>query len=182
MAIMSHRDVFAPVVELNKFAAALHRRRLGRRIVLTSGCFDVLHVGHVRYLRQARRLGDLLVVGINSDDSVRTLKGPERPINSMADRAEILAALSCVDLVTIFSELTPHRLIELTRPDVFVKGGDYRLEDLPERELVEALGGRVVIVDHVRGASTTSLIGTIRNRAHAPRGRHAPGAGTARES
>jgi D-beta-D-heptose 7-phosphate kinase/D-beta-D-heptose 1-phosphate adenosyltransferase len=138
-------------------------RRRGRRVVFTNGCFDLLHRGHVTYLSRAKALGDVLVVGVNSDDSVRALKGAERPINALEDRMEVLAALSCVDLVIPFAERTPERLIEQVRPDVFVKGGDYTLEMLPEAPLVERLGGEVRILSYVDDRSTTGLIDRIRN-------------------
>lgn len=139
-----------------------HAEAHGCRVVLTNGCFDVLHLGHVSYLQQARRLGEILVVGVNSDRSVRQLKGAGRPLNPSADRAGVLSALSCVDCVVVFDELTPRRLIEAVRPDVYVKGGDYTLEELSERELVESLGGRVAVLGYVPDRSTTSLISRIR--------------------
>lgn len=142
--------------------AVAARRRLGERIVLTNGCFDVLHRGHVAYLQQARNLGDALIVGVNSDDSIRRLKGPERPINHVDDRLNVLAALSCVDHLVVFNEDTPHALIQALQPDVFVKGGDYTRETLPEAELVEQLGGVVKILPFLDGRSTTKLISKIR--------------------
>ncbi len=137
-------------------------RRAGRRIVFTNGCFDILHRGHIAYLNRAKALGDILIVGLNSDRSVRKLKGPERPINSLEDRAQILAALSCVDHIVPFDGDTPHELIRLTRPDVFVKGGDYTRETLPEASLVDELGGRVEILPYLENYSTTSVIEKIR--------------------
>jgi rfaE bifunctional protein nucleotidyltransferase chain/domain len=128
------------------------------RVVLTNGCFDILHIGHVRYLRQARSLGDVLIVGLNSDDSVRRLKGDGRPINPAHERAEVLTALAVVDEVIIFDELTPERLITSVRPDVYVKGGDYAGRTLPEQALVESLGGRVEVLDHIAGHSTSDII------------------------
>src|SRR5437763_11670845 len=119
-------------------------RSAGNKIVATNGCFDLLHVGHVRYLQAARALGDLLVVGINADTSVRRLKGPARPLVPEAERAELLAALECVDHVVSFEEDTPEALIADVRPHVHVKGGDYRPEDLPEASLVRELGGEVI--------------------------------------
>jgi rfaE bifunctional protein nucleotidyltransferase chain/domain len=138
------------------------QRARGRKVVLTNGCFDVLHLGHVTYLQQARQLGHVLVVGLNSDESIRALKGPDRPVNTAADRAAVLAALSCVDRVELFDDLTPHRLIETVRPDVYAKGVDYLAESLPERDLVRALGGRVAILEHLAGRSTTAVIARIR--------------------
>jgi len=136
-------------------------RATGRTIVLTNGCFDVLHVGHTTYLRQARQLGGALLVGVNSDDSVRRLKGPPRPLNRAEDRVAVLEALACVDGAVVFPEPTPHRLIATVRPDIYVKGGDYRLEDLPERTLVESYGGRVEVLDFVTGHSTSALLGRL---------------------
>ena len=133
-------------------------RARGRRIVLAGGCFDILHLGHVSYLQEARALGDTLVVGLNSDESVRRLKGPQRPINPVWARAAVLASLSCVDRVVVFDELTPHNLINIVRPEVYAKGGDYTRQTLPEWDLVESLGGRVAILSHVPGYSTTDLI------------------------
>jgi len=137
----------------------------GTRVVFTNGCFDILHVGHVRYLREARARGDLLVIGMNSDRSVRRLKGAGRPLVRERERAEVLAALEMVDYVTIFDEDTPAELIAELRPDILVKGGDYRTEEVVGREIVEASGGRVVIVPLVRGQSTTGLIRRIRGAA-----------------
>lgn len=146
-------------------AVVERHRAAGRRVVFTNGCFDVLHVGHVRCLEQARRCGDVLVVGVNSDDSVRRLKGPERPIVPEHERAALLAALRPVDLVAIFEEDRPLSLLEAVRPDVYVKGGDYTPEMLEETPLVEALGGRVVTLDYLADHSSTELITRIRGRA-----------------
>ena len=148
---------------LSAFAAAL--RAHGQRIVFTNGCFDILHVGHVRYLGAARALGDCLVVGLNSDASVRRLKGPERPVNEEADRAEVLDALRAVDYVTIFDEPTAAELIEIIRPDVYVKGGDYTIATLPEAEIVRGYGGRVEFIDLVPERSTTQVIEKLRGTA-----------------
>lgn len=133
--------------------------RQGKRLVFTNGVFDILHAGHVCLLEEARRLGDLLVVGINSDESVRSLgKGANRPINGEDDRALVLSALRCVDAVILFHEQSPELLIEKLRPDVHVKGGDYREEDLPEAKIVRGYGGEVVILPLLEGRSTTSLL------------------------
>lgn len=148
---------------LSAFAAAL--RAHGQRIVFTNGCFDILHVGHVRYLGAARALGDCLVVGLNSDASVRRLKGLERPVNEEADRAEVLDALRAVDYVTIFDEPTAAELIEIIRPDVYVKGGDYTIATLPEAEIVRGYGGRVEFIDLVPERSTTRVIEKLRGTA-----------------
>jgi len=137
-------------------------RAAGRRIVLTNGCFDVLHRGHTTYLAQAARLGDVLVVALNGDASVRRLKGPERPINCAPDRAGVLAALSCVDHVTVFDTDTPIPLLERLRPDVYVKGGDYTPEMLEEAAVVRAYGGEVRIVDYVPAQSTSAVVARIR--------------------
>lgn len=133
-------------------------RSAGARVVFTNGVFDLLHVGHVRYLAQARALGDALIVAINSDRTVRELKGPDRPIFDQAERAEILAALKYVDYVTIFDDISPRSVIAMLLPDVLVKGGDYQLDQIHGREEVEAAGGRVISLPFVDGASTTSLI------------------------
>jgi len=140
-------------------------RRRSQRIVLTNGCFDILHRGHITYLRQARALGDVLIVGLNTDESIRRLKGPERPINTLEDRAQVLAALNCVDHVVAFDEDAPHRLVRAVRPNVFVKGGDYTRDRLPEAALVEELGGRIEILPLVRERSTTGIISRIRSKA-----------------
>lgn len=152
------------VVPDHDTAAALAQgyRADGRAIVFTNGCFDILHRGHVAYLNQAKALGDVLIVGLNSDESVRRLKGRERPINRLEDRAQVLAALSCVDHIVPFEEDTPVALIERIRPDVYVKGGDYAAEMLPEREVVERIGGRVQILGYVHDASTSGIIEQIR--------------------
>ncbi len=139
-------------------------RAAGRRIVLTNGCFDVLHRGHTTYLSQAAQLGDVLVVAVNSDQSVRRLKGPERPINSAADRAGVLAALSCVSYVTVFETDTPVPLLERLRPDVYAKGGDYTPDQLVEAEVVRGYGGEVRILDYVPSQSTSEVVGRIRSR------------------
>jgi rfaE bifunctional protein nucleotidyltransferase chain/domain len=138
-------------------------RAEGRRLVFTNGCFDVLHVGHVRYLTAARALGDSLVVAINSDRTVRELKGAGRPVMREAERAEMLAALRVVDYVTVFDQVSPRALISDVLPDVLVKGGDYALDEIHGREEVEAAGGRVVSLPFVEGASTTSILERIKN-------------------
>ena len=133
-------------------------RAAGVRLVFTNGVFDLLHVGHVRYLTEARALGDALVVAINSDRTVRELKGPDRPVFDQAERAEILAALKVVDYVIVFDDVSPRKLIATLLPDVLVKGGDYQLDEIHGREEVEAAGGKVVSLPFVPGASTTALI------------------------
>ena len=137
-------------------------RQQGHRIVFTNGCFDILHRGHIAYLNQAKALGDLLIVGVNSDQSVRQLKGSERPINALDDRIQVLTALSCIDYMIAFDENTPLHIIQAIRPDVYVKGGDYTRETLPEAPIVEALGGVVEILPYLPEHSTTSMIQRIR--------------------
>ena len=145
-------------------------RKEGRRIVFTNGCFDILHRGHVTCLSRAKALGDVLVVGVNGDAGVRALKGPERPINPLEDRTQVLSALSCVDHIVPFDEPTPAELLRLIRPDVFVKGGDYSEESLPEAALVKRLGGRVELLPYLDGRSTTGIIERVRGgEAEAPR-------------
>jgi D-beta-D-heptose 7-phosphate kinase/D-beta-D-heptose 1-phosphate adenosyltransferase len=139
-------------------------KKKGKRIVFTNGCFDLLHVGHVRYLEAARALGDILIIGINSDRSVRGLKGSLRPILPLEERAEILSGLGCVDYVTVFDEPTPLELITLLRPHILVKGGDWTKEDVVGRDVVEDSGGEVVIIPFVPGSSTTNIIETILKR------------------
>lgn len=146
-------------------------QRSGERIVFTNGCFDVLHRGHTSYLRQARELGDVLVVAVNSDSSVRRLKGPDRPINSAVDRANVVADLAFVDYVTVFDADTPRTLIERFRPDVYAKGGDYTPEMLQETAIVRELGGEVVTLDYVKDHSTTELIDRMRTAADSAAGR-----------
>jgi len=137
-------------------------RAAGDSIVFTNGVYDLLHRGHVEYLEEARALGDRLVVGVNSDASVRRLKGPERPILSQEDRASLVAALACVDLVVLFEDDTPLRLIEAVAPDVLCKGGDYALDQIVGREFVESRGGRVERIALREGLSTSALVERIR--------------------
>ena len=139
-------------------------KRKGKRIVFTNGCFDLLHIGHIRYLEEAKTLGDVLIIGVNSDSSVRKLKGPDRPILPEEERAEILSSLECVDYITTFDELDPINLITSLQPDVLVKGGDWTKEQTVGRNVVERTGGEVVILPFVQGASTTNLIETILKR------------------
>jgi D-beta-D-heptose 7-phosphate kinase/D-beta-D-heptose 1-phosphate adenosyltransferase len=146
--------------ELRRERARL--RAAGRRLVMTNGCFDVLHVGHVRYLAEAHRLGDALLVAINSDAAVRELKGAGRPVVNEQERAEVLAALAAVTYVTVFDELSPRSLIRELLPDVLVKGGDYTLDEIHGREEVEAAGGRVLALPYVEGASTSRLLERIK--------------------
>jgi rfaE bifunctional protein nucleotidyltransferase chain/domain len=136
-------------------------RELGKKLVFTNGCFDILHIGHVRYLSHARALGDALAVGVNSDRSVRELKGDLRPITPELERAEILAALACVDYVFIFDDLTPERVIDAIVPDMLVKGADWKIGDIIGRETVERAGGVVCNIPLVEGSSTTEIIRRI---------------------
>ncbi len=145
-------------------AWAVAERAAGRRIVFTNGVFDLIHPGHVRYLTEARALGDLLIIGVNSDRSVYAIKGPERPINAEQDRAEVLLALACVDAAVVFDEDTPHAIISRIQPDVLVKGADWNLENIVGRDIVEARGGRVVRIEISPGHSTSSLIDRVRAR------------------
>ncbi|CUQ66445.1 D-glycero-beta-D-manno-heptose 1-phosphate adenylyltransferase [Candidatus Nitrospira inopinata] len=155
------------VLTVAQLTPILERARADRkRIVFTNGCFDLMHVGHVRYLQQAKTLGDLLVVGVNSDDSVRSLnKGPDRPVVPDVQRAEVLAALECVDYVVIFSEPDPRRVIADVQPDVLVKGGDWSIDRIVGREIVEAGGGIVKTIPLVPDVSTTALLRRIRSTA-----------------
>ena len=139
-------------------------RRRGRRIVLANGCFDLIHVGHVRYLRDSAASGNLLVVALNSDASVRALKGPGRPLLPQAERAEILAAFECVDHITIFRERNVERILRALRPDIHAKGSDYSLESVPERDTVKACGGKNVIAGGPKVRSTRDIIAQIAAR------------------
>ena len=145
-------------------AVVSQHRSLGQRIVFTNGCFDILHSGHVTCLEQARSLGDILIVGVNSDESIRQLKGPTRPINALSDRLTVLAALGCVDYVVPFGDLSPRELIRQIRPDIYTKGGDYTRQSLPETPLIEELSGEVVILPYISNRSTTHLIEKIKTQ------------------
>ncbi len=134
-----------------------------KKVVFTNGCFDLLHYGHIQYLKKAKALGDILVVGLNSDSSVKKLKGTGRPLVPEKERAEILSALEFVDYVTIFSEETPANLIRQVKPDILVKGGDYSLDEIVGRDFVQSCGGKVVTIPLVKGKSTTGLIRKIKN-------------------
>lgn len=140
---------------------AKNLKAAGKTTVFTNGCFDILHAGHVRYLAGARALGDCLIVGLNSDQSVRILKGPTRPINSQDDRAEVLAALAAVDYIVIFEEATAENLVADIKPDIYAKGGDYTVEKLPESQIAAAYGGRTVLVPEVPGRSSSNIIKKI---------------------
>lgn len=152
-------DSFAPILERNRLVARVAiERRNEAKIVLANGCFDLFHVGHIRYLAGAKAIGDILIVGINSDDQVRKLKGSNRPYMPEKERAEIISALKFVDYVTIFSEPTVEELIRAIRPDFHAKGTDYTTETVPEREIVKEYGGRVAIVGDPKDHSSTELI------------------------
>lgn len=158
---MSNQKIY----HLSELASILQQAKSdGNVVVTTNGCFDVLHLGHLRYLQAARQLGDLLVVAINSDSSVRQLKGENRPLVPEEERAEMLAGLGCVDYVVIFPELTPISLLSELKPSIHVKGGDYKLEQLIEKDVVEANGGKVIVGLNVPGKSTTNLIEVICER------------------
>ena len=149
------------IVSNQELVSIIDTSRKFKKIVFTNGCFDILHIGHVKYLQQAKSLGDILIVGVNSDASVRKLKGEFRPIMSEKERAEVIAALECVDYVVIFPELTPKNLIRIVKPDIHVKGGDWKAKQIPETNLVQSYGGKVVIVDEVEGYSTSEIIRKI---------------------
>ncbi len=136
-------------------------KQSGRQIVFTNGCFDIIHAGHVRYLTAAKNFGDVLIVGLNTDESVRRLKGDSRPINNQDDRAEVLLGLKAVDHVIFFGEATAENLIAEVKPNVYVKGGDYTLDTLPEAKIVQRYGGRVELVNLVAGRSTTNIVQKI---------------------
>jgi D-beta-D-heptose 7-phosphate kinase/D-beta-D-heptose 1-phosphate adenosyltransferase len=160
-------EKLAPNRERLAARCSLYRHH-GKRVVLTNGCFDILHSGHVAYLNQAKALGDILIVGVNSDESVRRLKGPRRPINRIVDRVQVLSALSSIDHLIVFDENTPAALIESLRPHVFVKGGDYTRSKIPEAAAVERSGGEVRILPFVENRSTTNIIKRIADLASAP--------------
>lgn len=154
------------ILTTSALAAALNARRARKeRIVFTNGCFDLLHVGHTRYLQEARTLGDCLIVGLNSDASVRAIKPNGRPLVPQAQRAEVLAALACVDHVVIFEEPDPRNLIAAVQPDILVKGGDWPIEQIVGREIVQARGGTVVTIPLVPDVSTTTLVQRIKSSA-----------------
>lgn len=160
-APVNFREKIIPWDKLAAWRAAVRQR--GRKLVVTNGCFDFLHVGHVTYLETARGFADALLVGLNSDASVRELKGPGRPVNSEGDRAAVLAALASVDAVCVFTDKTAARFLAAAQPDVYVKGGDYTLETLEqeERRIVEQAGGRIVVIPFLPGKSTTALLKKI---------------------
>jgi D-beta-D-heptose 7-phosphate kinase/D-beta-D-heptose 1-phosphate adenosyltransferase len=154
------------VVPLNKVifnrrklvAAVKALKKSGKKIVFTNGCYDLLHAGHVRFLKAAKKMGDVLLLALNSDSSVRRIKGPKRPITPQAERAELMAGLSCVDLVTIFNEADPLKIIKDVKPDVLVKGGDWPLDKIIGADIVRANGGKVKNIKYLKGKSTTNII------------------------
>lgn len=155
--MIANRNEIAALVETEK--------QKGKTVVLTNGCFDILHAGHVRYLAAARAVGDCLVLGLNSDSSVRALKGPSRPINSELDRAEVVDGLRSVDYVVIFEETTAEALVRDMKPDYYAKGGDYSLDSLPEAKAVAECGGEVVFLPFIEGKSSTKIIQKIEQNA-----------------
>lgn len=159
----SHRGI---LTEAELKVVVEDARAHNEQIVMTGGCFDILHAGHVAYLEQAKRFGDRLIVAVNEDDSVSKLKGSERPINNLANRMAVLAGLSAVDWIVSFNETTPERLIQLILPDIWVKGGDYQLDDLPEAKLIQGYGGQVKLIDFVAGCSTSAIISAIQEEEH----------------
>lgn len=146
---------------LENICNELHQ--LGKKIVFTNGCFDILHAGHVTYLTEAKKLGDVLIMGLNSDESVRLLKGESRPINNEYDRALVLSSLKSIDYVCVFGEDTPYNLIKLIQPDVLVKGGDYTIDNIVGADIVTSNGGKVVTIPFVTGKSTTNTIEKMKN-------------------
>ena len=146
--------------ELNEFLTILKKEN--KKIVFTNGCFDILHAGHVRYLKESKKFGDILIVGLNSDASVRLLKGEGRPINNESDRAEVLAGLEAVNYVVIFNEASPVKLLEIIKPDIYTKGADYTIETLPEAKTVIKNGGEIKFIKLVEGKSTTKIIDKIK--------------------
>jgi len=159
---LSHKDSHAKIKSLEVLSPLIEaEKKRGKRIVFTNGCFDLLHAGHVKYLQKARSLGDLLILGLNSDASVRRLKGPKRPLIDQDERSHLLAALDCIDYVTIFEEDTPLELISALKPLILAKGGDYSLDGVVGREIVESYGGRVELITFVDGKSTTNIIERI---------------------
>ena len=147
---------------ISEFVDKLHKA--GKTVVTTNGCFDILHVGHVRYLQKSKSFADYLIVLLNSDKSVKSIKGDDRPINNEMDRAEILVALNCVDFVVLFDDDSPTKLLDEIKPDVYTKGADYTMETLPERDIMIKNGTKVEFIDFVQGKSTTNIINKINNK------------------
>lgn len=151
-----------PTEHLKSKIELLRLRNKELKIVATNGCFDILHIGHIRSLQKAKSLGDFLIVGINSDSSVKSLKGNERPINTEKDRAEVLAAIACIDIVSIFNELTAENFLDTVKPDIYAKGSEYSLDNLPEAKIVQKHGGKIVLIPMVPNFSTTTIIGKVK--------------------
>ena len=149
------------VSEIQLNTLLTHYRSQNKTVVFTNGCFDILHAGHVRYLNAAKELGDILIIGLNSDSSVSALKGPTRPVNSEDDRAEVIAGLGAVDHVVIFNDSTAERLVTLIKPEIYVKGGDYTVDKLPEAQIAAAYGGKTVLIPEVPGRSSSNIIKKI---------------------
>ncbi len=147
------------IEQIRKIAAELKKQ--GKKIVTTNGCFDVLHIGHIRYLKDAKKLGDVLIIGLNTDSSVKQYKGDKRPLMPEDERAEMLSALEFVDYIVKFSERDPRNLLDAIKPDIHVKGGDYKMEQIIEKDVVEKNGGKVVLLPLVHGKSTTNIINRI---------------------
>ena len=153
------------VLDISQLSSIVNSlKQAGKRIVFTNGCFDIIHVGHVRYLKEARSLGDVLVVGLNSDESVRAIKGMNRPIVPQGERAEVLSSLRDVDYVVIFNEPDPYNTIAALRPDILVKGGDWSIENIIGRDIVESCGGKVCTIPFIEGASSSRIIEDIINK------------------
>jgi rfaE bifunctional protein nucleotidyltransferase chain/domain len=153
----------AKIIELDELKVEIEaKKEAGELIVFTNGCFDILHVGHIRYLKKAAALGDKLVLAVNSDSSVKKLKGKDRPFVPQQERLEMLAALNMIDYLILFSEIDCKALLEQIKPQIYVKGGDYRIENLPEAETVYSYGGKIVLIIEVKGKSTTNIIKKIR--------------------
>ena len=147
-----------PIEHLKNKIEFLRSKNPNLKVVATNGCFDILHIGHIRSLQKAKSLGDILVIGLNSDASVKKIKGKDRPINNEKDRAEILAALSCIDFVSIFHEDTAEKFLEIVKPDIYVKGGEYSVDILPEAKIVKKYGGEIFLVPMIPDSSTTRLL------------------------
>ena len=147
-----------PFDQLSNRIEFLRSKNKNLKVVATNGCFDILHIGHIRSLQKAKSFGDILIVGLNSDSSVKKLKGNDRPINNEKNRAEVLAALSCIDIVSIFNEETAEQFLEIVKPNTYVKGGEYNVDSLPESKTVKKHGGEIVLVPMIPDSSTTELI------------------------
>lgn len=160
--LSSKRNLLTDKIVNSGDVAKIREKLHDKKLVFTNGCFDILHIGHITYLQQAAKLGDALIIGVNSDASVKRLKGDDRPVNTQMDRVKMLCALECVDYVVVFDEDTPYELISKVQPDILVKGGDYKAEDVVGKDIVESRGGRVEIIPLVEGVSTTSIIQRIK--------------------